>query len=167
MKSTPVRILGSSPYLAFGSLIPRKRRFSANLSGIDLLLSTGCTLPPRTISKLRCSRVRSILPLALEHSHPFSVQRRWCSLLCAVVNPAFAWKCTTCFCLSISELNLCLPCHPFPARLAVHGWHSLHLTWSKWVLSYQPPSICGRRASPSLKKCHSPQGGFASRHKAA
>lgn len=60
------------------------------------------TLPPRTISKFRPTRERSMRPFALAFSQPFSVQRRWCSLLWAVVNPLFASKCRTCFCASIS-----------------------------------------------------------------
>ena len=64
--------------------------------------STAWTLPPRTISKFRPTRERSIRPFALAFSQPFSVQRRWCSLLWAVVNPLFDSKCRTCFCASIS-----------------------------------------------------------------
>ena len=76
--------------------------FSRYFSGMDRDWSTAWTFPPRTISKFRRVRVRSMRPFSFARSHPFSVQRRWCSLLCAVVNPFFAWKWTTCFCVSIS-----------------------------------------------------------------
>ena len=102
MKSTTVRLVGFSGHDALGSSIPRERRFSLKISGMDRLWSTGWTFPPRTISKFRRVRVRSMRPFSFACAQPFSVQRLWCSLLCAVVNPFFAWKWTTCFCVAIS-----------------------------------------------------------------
>ena len=114
MKSTTVRILGESRQPSFGSRMPRDSRFSRSFCGMDRLRSTGCTLPPRTTSKFRSTRVRSMRPFSFALSQPLWVQLRWCSLLCAVVNPFFAWKWTTCFCLSISSRFMGRFLFPFP-----------------------------------------------------
>ena len=101
MKSTTVRYFGLSGHFSLGSLIPREVMFSRNFSGMDLLLSTFCIFPPFVTSKFKRVRERSMRPFSFACAQPLSVQRRWCSLLWAVVNPFFASKCTTCFCVSI------------------------------------------------------------------
>ena len=118
---------------------------------MDLLWSTACTFPPFAISKFRRVRLRSIRPFSFARSQPFSVHRLWCSLLWAVVNPHFAWKCRTCFCASISGSfeGSHIPSFPGPSLLRfrhVGSWRK-----SNYILSYHLPFVFGTRASPLLK----------------
>ena len=132
MKSTTVRNFGSGKP-SFGSFMPRCRRFSAMRSGMDKFLSTGWILHPLTTSKFKHSLRRSYVPFAMAFSQPRSVQLRWCSLLCAALNPFITFMCITCH--DFSAIFLVFMDNPSAPACCLPGLFS-HRTLSCGVLSY-------------------------------